>query len=120
MEAYENRRPNWFESASLHYEVDFQVSLFHFRVPRVVLFWGSGVTFLVAEKHAFWSRVFRNSRRLFSFWLASQPKGRKRERIRMQKARKGYQKCKRRKQKEEEKELIEEQKQEEEEQAAVA
>lgn len=30
MEAYENRRPNWFESASLHYEVDFQVSLFQF------------------------------------------------------------------------------------------
>ncbi|MEM6261909.1 MAG: hypothetical protein AAGI38_05335 [Bacteroidota bacterium] len=30
MEAYENRRPDWFESASLHYEVDFQVSLFQF------------------------------------------------------------------------------------------
>lgn len=30
MEAYENKRPNWFESASLHYEVDFQVSLFQF------------------------------------------------------------------------------------------
>ena len=30
MEAYKNKRPNWFESASLHYEVDFQVSLFQF------------------------------------------------------------------------------------------
>ena len=30
IEAYENKRPNWFESASLHYEVDFQVSLFQF------------------------------------------------------------------------------------------
>ncbi|MEM9821489.1 MAG: hypothetical protein AAF985_10470, partial [Bacteroidota bacterium] len=30
MEAYENRRPDWFEAASLHYEVDFQVSLFQF------------------------------------------------------------------------------------------
>ena len=30
MEAYENKRPNWFESASLHYEVDFQISLFQF------------------------------------------------------------------------------------------
>jgi len=30
MEAYENKRPNWFESASLHYEVDYQVSLFQF------------------------------------------------------------------------------------------
>ena len=29
-EAYENRRPNWFESANLHYEVDFQISLFQF------------------------------------------------------------------------------------------
>ncbi len=29
-DAYENKRPNWFESASLHYEVDFQVSLFQF------------------------------------------------------------------------------------------
>ncbi|MEO0340378.1 MAG: hypothetical protein AAF242_14355, partial [Bacteroidota bacterium] len=25
MDAYENRRPNWFESASLHYEQDFQI-----------------------------------------------------------------------------------------------
>ena len=30
IESYENKRPNWFESASLHYEVDFQVSLFQF------------------------------------------------------------------------------------------
>jgi len=30
IEAYENVRENWFESASLHYEVDFQVSLFQF------------------------------------------------------------------------------------------
>lgn len=30
IEAYENKRPNWFESASLYYEVDFQVSLFQF------------------------------------------------------------------------------------------
>ncbi|MEM9546335.1 MAG: hypothetical protein AAGA77_10185 [Bacteroidota bacterium] len=30
MEAYENRRLDWFESASLHYEMDFQVSLFQF------------------------------------------------------------------------------------------
>ena len=30
IEGYENKRPNWFESASLHYEVDFQVSLFQF------------------------------------------------------------------------------------------
>lgn len=30
MQAYENKRPNWFESDSLHYEVDFQVSLFQF------------------------------------------------------------------------------------------
>lgn len=30
METYENRRPDWFESASLHYEVDFQISLFQF------------------------------------------------------------------------------------------
>lgn len=30
IEAYENKRENWFESASLHYEVDFQVSLFQF------------------------------------------------------------------------------------------
>ena len=30
MEAYENKRPDWFESALLHYEVDFQVSLFQF------------------------------------------------------------------------------------------
>ncbi len=30
MDAYENKRANWFESASLHYEVDFQVSLFQF------------------------------------------------------------------------------------------
>jgi len=30
MEAYEDKRPNWFESSSLHYEVDFQVSLFQF------------------------------------------------------------------------------------------
>ncbi len=30
MEAYENKRQDWFESASLHYEVDFQVSLFQF------------------------------------------------------------------------------------------
>ena len=29
-EAYENKRPNWFESANLHYEVDFQISLFQF------------------------------------------------------------------------------------------
>ncbi|MEM6380618.1 MAG: hypothetical protein AAF705_20715, partial [Bacteroidota bacterium] len=30
MNSYENRRPNWFESASLHYEQDFQISLFQF------------------------------------------------------------------------------------------
>ena len=30
MEAYEDKRQDWFESASLHYEVDFQVSLFQF------------------------------------------------------------------------------------------
>ena len=30
MDAYENRRLNWFEAASLHYEADFQVSLFQF------------------------------------------------------------------------------------------
>ncbi|MEM9022408.1 MAG: hypothetical protein AAGB22_01610 [Bacteroidota bacterium] len=30
LEAYENKTPNWFEAASLHYEVDFQVSLFQF------------------------------------------------------------------------------------------
>lgn len=30
IQAYENRRPNWFESTSLHHEVDFQVSLFQF------------------------------------------------------------------------------------------
>ncbi len=30
MEAYENKRENWFESSSLHYEADFQVSLFQF------------------------------------------------------------------------------------------
>ena len=30
IEAYEDRRPNWFESANLHHEVDFQVSLFQF------------------------------------------------------------------------------------------
>ncbi|MEO1257236.1 MAG: hypothetical protein AAFZ15_00505 [Bacteroidota bacterium] len=30
MEAYENKRPDWFESANLHYEVDFQVSLYQF------------------------------------------------------------------------------------------
>lgn len=30
MQAYENKRPDWFESTSLHYEVDFQVSLFQF------------------------------------------------------------------------------------------
>ncbi|MEM7187300.1 MAG: hypothetical protein AAF466_11640 [Bacteroidota bacterium] len=30
MENYENKRPDWFESASLHYESDFQVSLFQF------------------------------------------------------------------------------------------
>ena len=28
MKAYENKRADWFESASLPYEVDFQVSLF--------------------------------------------------------------------------------------------
>ncbi len=28
--SYENKRPNWFESATLHYETDFQVSLFQF------------------------------------------------------------------------------------------
>ena len=28
--SYENKRLNWFESSSLHYEVDFQVSLFQF------------------------------------------------------------------------------------------
>jgi len=30
MDAYEDKRPDWFEAASLHYEVDFQVSLFQF------------------------------------------------------------------------------------------
>lgn len=30
LDGYENVRPNWFESSSLHYEVDFQVSLFQF------------------------------------------------------------------------------------------
>lgn len=30
MEAYEDKNPNWFEAASLHREVDFQVSLFQF------------------------------------------------------------------------------------------
>ena len=30
IENYENKRPNWFESASLHYEIDLQVSLFQF------------------------------------------------------------------------------------------
>ena len=30
IEAYENKTPNWFEAASLHREVDFQVSLFQF------------------------------------------------------------------------------------------
>ncbi|MEM7105371.1 MAG: hypothetical protein AAF502_19695 [Bacteroidota bacterium] len=30
IEAYENKTPNWFEAASLHMEVDFQVSLFQF------------------------------------------------------------------------------------------
>ena len=30
IESYENKRPDWFESASLHYEVDFQVGLFQF------------------------------------------------------------------------------------------
>jgi len=30
MVAYEDKRPNWFESTILHYEVDFQVSLFQF------------------------------------------------------------------------------------------
>ncbi|MEO1513917.1 MAG: hypothetical protein AAFV95_02855 [Bacteroidota bacterium] len=30
IEAYENKRPDWFESANLHHEVDFQVSLFQF------------------------------------------------------------------------------------------
>ena len=30
METYENKRQDWFESASLHYEMDFQVSLFQF------------------------------------------------------------------------------------------
>lgn len=30
IDGYENVRPNWFESSSLHYEVDFQVSLFQF------------------------------------------------------------------------------------------
>ena len=30
LESYENRNPNWFESSSLHYEFDFQVSLFQF------------------------------------------------------------------------------------------
>lgn len=30
IDAYENKRPNWFESSSLHYESDFQVSLFQF------------------------------------------------------------------------------------------
>ena len=30
IDGYENKRPDWFESASLHYEVDFQVSLFQF------------------------------------------------------------------------------------------
>ena len=30
IESYENKTPNWFEAASLHNEVDFQVSLFQF------------------------------------------------------------------------------------------
>lgn len=30
IDSYENKRADWFESASLHYEVDFQVSLFQF------------------------------------------------------------------------------------------
>ena len=30
LEAYENKRPDWFESSNLHHEVDFQVSLFPF------------------------------------------------------------------------------------------
>lgn len=30
IDAYENKTPNWFEAASLHNEVDFQVSLFQF------------------------------------------------------------------------------------------
>ena len=30
MEAYEDKRPNWFESTNLHHEIDFQVSLFQF------------------------------------------------------------------------------------------
>ena len=30
MDAYENKNPNWFEAASLHKEIDFQVSLFQF------------------------------------------------------------------------------------------
>lgn len=30
MQAYENKRQNWFESDRLHHEVDFQVSLFQF------------------------------------------------------------------------------------------
>ncbi len=30
MDAYEDKTPNWFEAASLHNEVDFQVSLFQF------------------------------------------------------------------------------------------
>ncbi|MEM7574831.1 MAG: hypothetical protein AAF433_18135 [Bacteroidota bacterium] len=36
MEAYENKRPDWFESASLHYEVDFQVSLFQFEAGEFI------------------------------------------------------------------------------------
>lgn len=30
IESYENKRQDWFESASLHYELDFQVGLFQF------------------------------------------------------------------------------------------
>ncbi|MEM6964350.1 MAG: hypothetical protein AAF573_06265, partial [Bacteroidota bacterium] len=30
IDAYEDKRPDWFESASLHYESDFQISLFQF------------------------------------------------------------------------------------------
>lgn len=30
LDGYEDKRPNWFESANLHHEVDFQVSLFQF------------------------------------------------------------------------------------------
>jgi cysteamine dioxygenase len=78
IDLYENRRPNWFESANLHNEVDFQVSLFQFEKGEYIplhdhpnmtgvlnIFSGSIVTknYTIEEKLASTREIVKNGRK---------------------------------------------------------